>query len=84
MNIQIGESATADFEENTWTFEMTESLMKIKAGKFAIIPIDFWDEIKEVMQDSRDVLLLNTLIDKSSTTAEAFNKAENIINKIRA
>ncbi len=36
--IQIGESMTADFEENSWTFEMQEDVV-IKAGTFAIIDI---------------------------------------------
>lgn len=36
--IQIGESLTADFEENSWTFEMNEDVV-ISAGTFAIVDI---------------------------------------------
>lgn len=39
LDIQIGESSTADFEENTWTFEMPEDY-HVQAGKFAIVPIE--------------------------------------------
>lgn len=37
MKTQLGESATANFEENTWTFEMSEGFC-VTAGDFAIVP----------------------------------------------
>ena len=36
---QIGVSLTADFQEDTWTFEMGKDF-KVAAGHFAIIPLD--------------------------------------------
>lgn len=36
MNVQFGISATADFDENTWTFIMFDGY-KVKAGEFVII-----------------------------------------------
>lgn len=36
---QLGVSATADFEDNTWTFEMPESFT-VTAGTFAIVPVE--------------------------------------------
>lgn len=37
INVQFGISATADFEENTWTFEMSDGF-SVKAGEYAILP----------------------------------------------
>lgn len=39
---QIGEALTADFQENTWTFEMPNDY-KIKGGEFAIVPKEQYD-----------------------------------------
>lgn len=43
---QFGISATCDFVENTWTFEMPEGF-KVSAGEFAIIPKSEYDLINE-------------------------------------
>jgi hypothetical protein len=40
--VQFGESAYADFEENTWTFEFPESY-KVSAGKYAVVPTQQYD-----------------------------------------
>lgn len=53
MEIQVGISATADFEENTWTFEM-ENDFSVKAGKFAIIDELKFDGIKLILEQSID------------------------------
>lgn len=37
LKTQFGTSATADFEKNTWTFEMIGSF-SVTAGDFAILP----------------------------------------------
>lgn len=44
LKTQFGEALTADFEENTWTFEMEEEF-KVSAGKFAIIPKEKYQEL---------------------------------------
>jgi hypothetical protein len=46
MKIQTGVSATANFEENTWTFEMPEDF-SVCAGKFAIVPIDEYNKFND-------------------------------------
>jgi hypothetical protein len=40
--VQFGESLTADFKENTWTFEIEKDL-KVLAGNFAIVPVEQYD-----------------------------------------
>ena len=44
MKTQIGDSATADFEDNTWTFEMPKEF-RIAAGKFAIVPMEEYERL---------------------------------------
>jgi len=47
--VQFAESLTADFEENTWTFEMPEDF-RVTAGKFAIVPIEQYDPMVKLMR----------------------------------
>ena len=53
--IQVAESLTADFEENTWTFEMKKDFI-VTAGKFVIIPIDVYNELAEDLQKIKKLL----------------------------
>lgn len=47
--IQIGASLTADFQENTWTFEMQDDF-SIVAGKFALVPLElYYKDILEAL-----------------------------------
>lgn len=46
--IQIGTSASADFEEGTWTFEMQEGF-RVTAGEFAIVSIQYIDQLNKVL-----------------------------------
>jgi hypothetical protein len=56
---QIGTSATADFEENTWTFEMPKTF-KVRAGVFAIVDKPVYDELLEACKNAlRDIQKLN-------------------------
>jgi len=41
--VQFGQAATADFEENTYTFEM-DGEFEVRAGKYAIVPIETWEQ----------------------------------------
>lgn len=42
--IQFGKAATADFEENTFTFEMDDPYFTASAGSYAIVKIDTLDK----------------------------------------
>ena len=46
MSVQFGESLTGDFEERTWTFEMTTDFT-LKSGEFAIVPRVEYDTLIE-------------------------------------
>jgi hypothetical protein len=44
LKTQFGKAVTADFEENTWTFEMDENF-RVTAGEFAILPKEKYDAL---------------------------------------
>ena len=46
---QFGISATADFEENTWTFEMPETY-SVVAGEFAIVDKNLYDQLMQTAE----------------------------------
>lgn len=47
---QIGTSITADFEENSWTFEMSEGF-SMSAGQFAILPTNRYNALIEALEE---------------------------------
>lgn len=49
LKTQIGTALTADFEEQTWTFEMPENY-EVSAGYFAIVPKDKYDKLYQTLQ----------------------------------
>lgn len=77
---QIGESAMADFEENTWTFEMKEDFQVI-AGEFAIVPKE---EYLQLLSQRDELLGFAGIISASENTPIAHRKLANeLINKIQ-
>lgn len=44
LKTQFGKASSADFEENVWTFKMSEGF-KVSAGDFAIIPKEKFENI---------------------------------------
>jgi len=56
MSVQFGESLTGDFEERTWTFEMTTEFT-LKAGEFAIVPIDEYKQLLEKPSFNGELIL---------------------------
>jgi len=55
--VQFGEALTSDFEDNTFTFEM-EKDFTVYAGRYAIIPIELYEEIRN------DLVKLSELLNK--------------------
>lgn len=50
IKTQFGESATADFEENTWTFEMAGDFTVV-AGEFALVDKKLYDQLIKSVED---------------------------------
>lgn len=55
IKTQFGIAATADFEENTWTFEMPDKY-EVCAGTFAIVDKPIYDEMLSALKDSLQML----------------------------
>lgn len=74
---QIEESLTADFQEKTWTFEMPEDF-KIKAGKFAIVPIEDYNNLPEEKLYHLALManLISNLVTKQIITPTQKNQIE--------
>jgi hypothetical protein len=49
VKTQFGISATADFEENTWTFEMPDNY-SVWAGNFAIVDKQVYDKMLDALR----------------------------------
>ena len=66
---QYGDSTSADFENNTWTFEMRGDF-KVKAGVFAILPKE---HLQNLLEASKEVLKSN----HNPKLEQAINNIEN-------
>lgn len=52
---QVAESAEADFEKNTWTFNMSGNY-RVSAGYFALVPIHDFSEIRAKLARAEGLL----------------------------
>lgn len=50
IHTQFGVSSTADFEKNTWTFEMPEKY-SVVAGEFALVDKKLYDQLIQSVED---------------------------------
>jgi len=55
LPLQRGTSQTADFEENTWTFEMPEKF-RVTAGRFVIIPEEKFEAFARSVHSARELI----------------------------
>ena len=74
LKTQIGETLTADFEEQTWTFEMDENFI-ITAGEFAIIPKENYDKLFKILANLS--LIENKAFGLESFDVDCFKKKLN-------
>jgi hypothetical protein len=70
MPVQFGSAESADFEQMTWTFQMSKGF-KVAAGEFAILPIRTMEELMSALQglveEKADYMRLNNLGDPEQT-----------------
>ena len=78
INIQFAESLLADFEENTWTFEMNEDF-SVTAGEFAIVPKYFMNELIAALNDLASEA--EEIYGKKAYEWGALQYAKSVINK---
>lgn len=61
QKVQIGDSLMADFEDNTWTFEM-EGKFVVRAGRYAIIPEAEYRRLLALSNDAIELFKLNVIL----------------------
>jgi hypothetical protein len=80
---QIGKSLTRDLKENTWTFEMGENF-KPRAGHFAIVPLDDFQELKRALTSCKMSLQAHPDNTTDSEFEGFVSLADEILNKIES
>lgn len=82
LRTQIGASAMADFEENTWTFEMQEGY-EITAGKFAIIPEDKYKRLLTALRGIRNSMAAHPDCEQGSEFADMIGRVDESLAEIK-
>jgi hypothetical protein len=62
IKTQIGTAASADFEEDTWSFLMNEGY-QIRAGKFAIMDYPVYEKLINFLKGLSDTDEITDIID---------------------
>ena len=81
LKTQIGEALTADFEENTWTFEMPEDFI-VTAGEFAIIPKDKYDDLITALKGIRNSMNCHPDCEENSEFKDMVTRSDDALNAI--
>ncbi len=81
--IQIGASLSGDLKENTWTFEMLEEI-SLMAGKFAIVPLDTFEEMAEGLVCARALLQTMGAKTTDEVGGKFVQKIYSIIDKLQS
>jgi len=79
---QTGKSATCDFEEKTWVFEM-DSDFKVIAGKFAIIPKENYDSLITAYVGMINSMMAHPDNEPDSEFCDMINRAIDVLDFIR-
>jgi hypothetical protein len=58
MKAQLGISATADLEENTWTFQMLDN-SEMCAGSFMIVEHELFKEVTKSLKEVKEHISIN-------------------------
>lgn len=81
MKTQVGKSLTADFQENTWTFEMKENFI-ITAGDFAVIPIRVLLELTTALKGIRNSMNVHPDCEPDSEFQDMVDRVDEILEKL--
>lgn len=77
VKTQFGISATADFEDNTWTFEMPP-VYAVSAGEFAIVPKEYFDQIVTDIEAIKEAVMISRRAD----LAHVIDKCDDTLIKL--
>lgn len=81
IKTQFGKSLTADFQENTWTFEMQKDY-KVFAGYFAIVPKDDFLELLKAIKGISNSMNVHPDCTEYSEFEGMVQRCEDILSKV--
>lgn len=81
ITTQFGESLMADFEENTWTFELPEGF-KVKAGSFAIVPEDQYEKLITALRGIRNSVNVHPDCEPDSEFETMVSRCDEILKQL--
>ena len=81
LKTQFGESLTADFQENTWTFEMPTDY-KVFAGDFAIVPKENFLELVKALKGISNSMNIHPDCTEDSEFKGIVQRCDDILTKI--
>lgn len=81
LKTQFGTAVTADFEGNTWTFEMDKNF-KVTAGKFAILPKEKYDALLVALKGIRNSMNVHPDCEENSEFEGMVSRCDEILNEL--
>lgn len=80
VKTQFGVSATADFEEMLWSFQMPENF-RLVSGDFAIVDMENYNELLSILKDCKGYFLRN---DKSVFEQSVFSRIDRVSKSLES
>jgi hypothetical protein len=81
LKTQFGIALTADFEENTWTFEMSKDF-KVTAGEFAILPKEKYDAILMALKGIRNSMNVHPDCEENSEFEDMVSRCDDALSNV--
>ena len=81
LKTQFGESATANLEEWTWTFEIIDEL-KVSAGVFAILPEQKYQKLLTAIKGIRNSMNAHPDCEPNSEFEDMVSRCDEILEAL--
>ena len=81
LKTQFGTAVTADFEENTWTFEMDKNF-KVTAGEFAILPKEKYDALLVALKGIRNSMNVHPDCEENSEFEDMVSRCDDALSDV--
>lgn len=81
LKTQLGDALGADFEENTWTFEMRGEF-NVSAGIFAIIPEEKYHKLLTALRGIRNSVNVHPDCEADSEFESMVSRCDDILNEL--
>lgn len=81
LKTQFGTAITADFEENTWTFEMNENF-NVTAGEFAILPKEKYETLLVALKGIRNSMNVHPDCEENSEFEDMVSRCDDALSDV--